>query len=771
MVPESLNANRFELLRTRGTVSREPSAQSPIKDERLRIGKPKKTAAGIVGVQKSFSIGFHEAGMKRTLQSMLAVNRFDGYDCPGCAWPDPDDHRSSFEFCENGAKAFATEATKKRVTPQKMRGISITDLSKLTDMELDKMGRITSPLFLKEGQDTYEEIDWGSAFKIIASRISGSDDPDENVFYTSGRASNEAAFLWGVLARQIGTNNLPDCSNMCHESSGVALSRSIGIGKGTVKLSCFEEADLILVIGQNPGTNHPRMLTALAACKENGGSVVSINPLEETAMKRFKHPQNHLHLIGRGVQIADEHLPVRIGGDAALLQGFAKTMLSQGGTDADFISKNTLGFEDWKRHIESTDWETIVEQSGISRDRIEKTGTAIAKSERMIVCWAMGLTQHENSVAVIQEVSNLLLAGGHFGKPGAGACPVRGHSNVQGDRTVGINHHPTEDFISSCENETGINMPRNKGYDVVEFIQAALQGRVKTFMALGGNLVSAMSDTERVAEAISKIDLTVQISTKLNRSHLITGREALILPCLGRTERDPAGFVSVENSMGLVHSSEGSLKPASENLLSEPEIISRIGKELYPGGPMDWNLYSDHENTRYLISRCIPGFEDYNTKVRAKGGFYLPNGPRDGPIWNTPSGKAHFFCHDLPKRSLEDGRFILMTVRSHDQYNTTIYGMDDRYRGIYNARRVVMMNKKDMLEIGASPGQEVDLTSHWGERKICSERWKVVPYEIPRGNLCSYFPEANVLVPLESTAKGSNTPTSKWIETSISLRS
>ncbi len=393
MVPESLNANRFELLRTRGTVSREPSAQSPIKEERLRIGKTKKTAAGIVGVQKSFSIGFHEAGMKRTLQSMLAVNRFDGYDCPGCAWPDPDDHRSSFEFCENGAKAFVTEATKKRVTPEKMRGISVTELSKLTDMELDKMGRITNPLFLKEGEDTYEEIDWGSAFKIIASRISGADDPDENVFYTSGRASNEAAFLWGVLARQIGTNNLPDCSNMCHESSGVALSRSIGIGKGTVKLSCFEEADLILVIGQNPGTNHPRMLTALAACKENGGSVVSINPLEETAMKRFKHPQNPLHLIGKGVQIADEHLPVRIGGDAALLQGFAKTMLSQGGTDPDFISKNTLGFEDWKRHIESTDWETIVEQSGISRDRIEKTGTAIAKSERMIVCWAMGLTQ------------------------------------------------------------------------------------------------------------------------------------------------------------------------------------------------------------------------------------------------------------------------------------------------------------------------------------------------------------------------------------------
>ena len=750
---------------------RNPSAQPPIKEERLRIGKPKNTAAGIVGVQKSFSIGLQEAGIKRTLQSMLTVNRFDGYDCPGCAWPDPDDHRSSFEFCENGAKAFATEATRKRVTPDDLRELSVNELSKLTDMELDKMGRITNPLFLKDGSEHYEEIDWESAFQIIASSISKSENPDDNVFYTSGRASNEAAFLWGTLARQIGTNNLPDCSNMCHESSGVALSGSIGIGKGTVKLSCFEEADLILVIGQNPGTNHPRMLTALAACKENGGSVVSINPLEETAMKRFKHPQKPLHIIGRGAQIADEHLPVRIGGDAALLQGFAKTMLSLGAIDSDFISKNTLGFEEWERHIDSVSWDDILIQSGVSRKRIENVGTAIAKSERLIVCWAMGLTQHENSVSIIQEITNLLLAGGHFGKPGAGACPVRGHSNVQGDRTVGINHHPSEGFLDSCEKETGINMPRKRGYDVVEFIQAALQGKVRTFMALGGNLVSAMSDTERVAEAISKIDLTVQISTKLNRSHLITGKEALILPCLGRTEKDPAGFVTVENSMGLVHSSRGSLEPASKSLLSEPEIICRIGKKLYPDGPLDWNIYHDHENTRYLISRCIPGFEDYNTRVRSKGGFYLPNGPRDGPSWNTSSGKAHFFCHDLPERSLEDGRFILMTVRSHDQYNTTIYGMDDRYRGIYNARRVVMMNKDDMRDIGASAGQEVDLTSHWGERKICSERWKVVPYDIPRGNLCSYFPEANVLVPLESTAEGSNTPTSKWIEISISLRS
>ena len=766
-----LDAKRFELSRVRTGVPRDSSALPPIVEEKLRIGKPKNTAAGIVGVQKSFSIGLEQAGLKKTLQTMLSVNRFDGYDCPGCAWPDPDNHRSTFEFCENGAKAFATEATNKRVTPDNLMESSVTELSKMTDMELDKMGRITHPMYLREGSEYYEKIDWKDAIEIISSRVRNTNSPDEVVFYTSGRASNEAAFLWGTLARQIGTNNLPDCSNMCHESSGVALSNSIGIGKGTVKLSCFDEADLILVIGQNPGTNHPRMLTALAGCRENGGSVVSINPLEETAMKRFKHPQKPLHLLGRGAQIADEHLPVRIGGDAALLQGFAKVVLAEGSVDSDFVSSNTKGFDNWQRHINSASWDEIVEQSGISRESIERVGNAIAKSKRMIVCWAMGLTQHKNSVAVIQEISNLLLVGGHFGKPGAGACPVRGHSNVQGDRTVGINHHPSEEFLSACERETGIPMPRKRGYDVVEFIQASLKGEVGVYMALGGNLISAMSDTQRVAEAIRKIGLTVQISTKLNRSHLVTGREALILPCLGRTEIDPGGFVTVENSMGLVHSSKGTLEPASDALLSEPEIVCRIGHGLYPNGPLDWNVYHDHENTRYLISRCIPGFENYNSRVRSKGGFYLPNGPRDGPTWNTPSGKAQFFCHDLPDRKVNDERFIMMTVRSHDQYNTTIYGMDDRYRGIYNARRVVMMNKKDMLEIGVSPGQEVDLTSHWGERKICSERWKVVPYDIPRGNLCSYFPEANVLIPLESTAEGSNTPTSKWIEISISLRS
>ena len=743
-------------------------AQPPIKEEKLRIGSPKKVAAGFTGVQKSFAIGLSEAGLMRTIKTMRTVNKFDGYDCPGCAWPDPDDHRSGFEFCENGAKAFATEATKKRATPELIGSKTVSQLSEMSDMELDKLGRITHPMILREDSDRYEEIDWDDAFSIISEARQELNDPREAVLYTSGRTSNEAAFLWGTLARQFGTNNLPDCSNMCHESSGHALGGSIGIGKGTVKLSCFDEADLILVIGQNPGTNHPRMLTALSNCKKNGGSVISINPLEETAMKKFKHPQNPLQMLGTGTQIADEHLPVRIGGDAALLQGFAKVMLERGNVDRSFVEEHTIGFEDWKKHIENADWEEIVSQSGIGKERIEHIGRNVSKSKRMIVCWAMGLTQHKNSVAVIQEIANLLLAGGHFGKPGAGACPVRGHSNVQGDRTVGINHHPSEDFLSACEKETGIEMPRERGYDAVEFIQAALEDRVRLYMSMGGNLVSAMSDTERVAEAIGNIDLSVQISTKMNRSHLVTGRTALILPCLGRTEKDPSGFVTVENSMGMVHSSTGSIEPASHMLLSEPEIVRRIGSACFPEGPFDWQSLSDHDSVRGLISRCIPGFEDYNTRSREKGGFYLPNGPRDGPEWDTTSGKAHFFCHDLPEREIDEGRFVLMTVRSHDQYNTTIYGMDDRYRGIYNARRIVMMNEVDMSRMGVTGGDEVDITSHWGDREIHSERWKVVPYDIPRGNLCSYFPEANVLVPLESTAEGSNTPTSKWIEVSLS---
>ena len=759
----------LELGESRGRDMREDvDFLSPIESERLKIRKPKQVAAGIPGVAKSFAIGLSEAGISRTLRTMRTVNRFDGYDCPGCAWPDPDDHRSGFEFCENGAKAFATEATKKRLTPEILSSKSVQSWSKMSDMELDKLGRLTEPMVLRENSNHYERISWTDAFGMISEAVGALEDPNQAVLYTSGRASNEAAFLWGTLARQIGTNNLPDCSNMCHESSGVALSQSIGIGKGTVKLDCFEHADLVLIIGQNPGTNHPRMLSALAQTKRNGGSVISINPLMETGLNRFKHPQEVIRLMGKGTPIADAHYPVRIGGDQALLQGVSKVILEEGNLDWKFIDEHVQGFEDWKRNTESLNWESIVNQSGIEYQRIVELGQAVSKSKNLIICWAMGITQHENAVATIQEASNILLAGGHFGRPGAGACPVRGHSNVQGDRTVGINHHPSESFLAACEQYTGVNMPRDSGYDTVEFVHAARKKSVKLFMALGGNILSAMSDTESVAQGLRNIDLTVQISTKLNRSHLITGKQALILPCLGRTEIDPAGFVTVENSMGVVHSSTGKLQPASKSLRSEPSIVSGIGEACFGDTPFSWTKYgSNHDETRNLIESVLPGFTDYNQGVRQKGGFYLPNGPRDGPTWNTPSGKATMHVHQFPERAISEDRFILMTIRSHDQYNTTIYGMDDRYRGVYNARRVVMMNPQDMHKLGLHPSDYIDLTSHFNGRTIDSPKWKVVPYEIPRGNLAAYFPEANVLIPLESVAKGSNTPTSKWVEVSV----
>ncbi len=759
----------LELGESRGRDMREDvDFLSPIESERLKIRKPKQVAAGIPGVAKSFAIGLSEAGLSRTLRTMRTVNRFDGYDCPGCAWPDPDDHRSGFEFCENGAKAFATEATKKRLTPEILSSKSVQSWSKMSDMELDKLGRLTEPMVLRENSNHYERISWTDAFGMISEAVGALEDPNQAVLYTSGRASNEAAFLWGTLARQIGTNNLPDCSNMCHESSGVALSQSIGIGKGTVKLDCFEHADLVLIIGQNPGTNHPRMLSALAQTKRNGGSVISINPLMETGLNRFKHPQEVIRLMGKGTPIADAHYPVRIGGDQALLQGVSKVILEEGNLDWKFIDEHVQGFEDWKHNTESLNWESIVDQSGIEHQRIVELGQAVSKSKNLIICWAMGITQHENAVATIQEASNILLAGGHFGRPGAGACPVRGHSNVQGDRTVGINHHPSESFLAACEQYTGVDMPRDSGYDTVEFVHAARKKSVKLFMALGGNILSAMSDTESVAQGLRNIDLTVQISTKLNRSHLITGKQALILPCLGRTEIDPAGFVTVENSMGVVHSSTGKLQPASKSLRSEPSIVSGIGEACFGDTPFSWTKYgSNHDETRNLIESVLPGFTDYNQRVRQKGGFYLPNGPRDGPTWNTPSGKATMHVHRFPERAISEDRFILMTIRSHDQYNTTIYGMDDRYRGVYNARRVVMMNPQDMHKLGVNPSDYIDLTSHFNERTIDSPKWKVVPYEIPRGNLAAYFPEANVLIPLESVAKGSNTPTSKWVEVSV----
>jgi len=755
-------------------MSRSPvRATTPIEEEKLVVKNPPKKVAGLKAVTNSFKIGIHETGISKTLKTMRSVNRFDGFDCPGCAWPDPDNHRSGFEFCENGAKAFATEATNSRVTPHFFSENSVSSLSEQSDMWLDKQGRITQPMFLDTNEDHYSPIQWDEAFDIIANSIN-LDTPERVALYTSGRCSNEAAFLWGTLARQIGTNNLPDCSNMCHESSGVALSRSIGIGKGTVTLEDFDHADLVIVVGQNPGTNHPRMLSALSSCKRNGGSVLSINPLEEAAMKRFKHPQEILGMLGRGTQIADDHIPVRINGDSALFKGFAKIILENDSQNHDFIKSNTNGYDDFVNHLNQTGWDDIVSMSGISKDRILEIGNIISKSKSMIVCWAMGITQHKNSVSTIHDIVNLLLLGGHFGRPGAGVCPVRGHSNVQGDRTVGINHHPSESFLSAIDNEFGITSPRNSGVDTVKLIQGALENEFDVLLCMGGNLLSAMSDTKTTAKAISNIGLTVQISTKLNRSHLVTGKQALILPCLGRTEIDQQEsgdqFVSVENSMGIVHSSTGGLKPASKFLKSEVAITCSIGNALFGTSPINWSAFTtDYDLIRDSIQRVIPGFDEYNRRVREEGGFYLPNGPRDGPTWKTPSGSAEFISDKLSTIDNSDG-YVMMTIRSHDQYNTTIYGMDDRYRGVYKARRIVLMNPIDMENEGIKPSEEIDLVSKFSGIERYAEQWKVVPYSIPRGNIATYFPEANVLIPLDSVADSSNTPTSKSVVVNIVRR-
>ena len=756
-------------------MGRDVAATTPSESSPPSLSKPKDVAAGIPAVISSLSHGITRMGTLASLRNFTSVNRFDGFDCPGCAWPDPDGHRTIAEFCENGAKAVADEGTRKRAGPEFWSQWSVGELSRKSDQWLNSQGRLTHPMILRPGSDYYSELSWDEAFDIIADELVSLDNPDQAVFYTSGRTSNEAAFLWQLLARRFGTNNLPDCSNMCHESSGVALSDSIGIGKGTVTLDDFTKADLIIVVGQNPGSNHPRMLTALRDAKRAGASIISINPLLETGMKRFKHPQAPLELLGSGTLISDEHVPVRVNGDFALFRGLAKVVMQREALDMEFIDAHTLGFADYRRAVESTSWDSIVSGSGVEQEVISNLGATISKSKSTIVCWAMGLTQHRNSVAIIQEIANLLLLGGHIGRPGAGVCPVRGHSNVQGDRTVGINHNPSAKFLSDLHDSTGIAIPTKPGVDSVRAVKSMRGGTAKVFLSMGGNFVSAMSDTNATASALSNCSITAQISTKPNRSHLVTGRTALILPCLGRSEKDHTSvgeqFVSVENSMGIVHSSRGSSKPASGMLRSEPSIVSGIAGALdtrIGRSGIAWqDLAEDYDKVRDMIEASIPGFEGYNERVRLDGGFYLPNPPRDSRTFPTESGYANFRVHDLSGASAGTGRYLMMTIRSHDQYNTTIYGLDDRYRGINKGRRVVLMNQSDMDDNDWSEGDLVDLTSHFEGTELHAREWYIVPYEIPKGNIATYFPEANVLVPLDSVAEGSNTPTSKSVVVTI----
>ena len=737
----------------------------------LRLTKVKQTAAGIPAAVSSLNHGIRKMGLTKTVRTLLMVNQKKGFDCPGCAWPDPQ-HRTSFEFCENGAKAVADEAMKANVNERFFQKHSIQDLLNKSDYWLNRQGRLAHPMIKRPQATHYEPISWEEALDLVASSIKAMDSPDRGVYYTSGRTSNEAAFLYQALVRALGSNNLPDCSNMCHESSGKALSQTIGIGKGTVHLEDFELSELILVIGQNPGTNHPRMLTALRDAKKKGAHIVSINPLPETGLQRFKHPQDYMSGDFQSTQLADLHIPVRIGGDAALLKGVLKILVDQQSFDQSFIDHKTIQFEQLKQSLDEFSWNQIESDSGIDRETIERLAQLCAGSNATIACWAMGLTQHRNGVAVIQEVVNLLLLGGHIGRPGAGLCPVRGHSNVQGDRTVGIWEAPSESFIEKLEEGLNFTIPRKHGYDVVHAIHAMERQDVDVFISMGGNFLSATPDTKRTAKALQNVGLTVQVSTKLNRSHLITGETALILPVLGRTELDQTTsgeqFVTVENSMGVVHRSKGNMKPVSSTLLSEPSLIAQLGQRLCPD-VLDWvSLGSNYDSIRDLMANSLNGFEDYNSRVRETNGFLLPNPPRDNCEFATESGKAVFTTHPLPNVHVDNDHFVLMTIRSHDQYNTTIYGLHDRYRGVHGNRRIVFMNALDMSERGLKTRDVVDMTSHFNTTKRTSLNWIVVPYEIPRGNLAAYFPEANELVPLDSTADISNTPTSKWIEVSIS---
>ncbi|MBL7719137.1 MAG: FdhF/YdeP family oxidoreductase [Flavipsychrobacter sp.] len=753
-----------------------PNAENPETFLDIKVTKPKTVAAGMLAVVSSAKHVFGEMDVARGMKALLTLNQKDGFDCPGCAWPDPDGARSKIaEYCENGAKAIAEEATTKKLTAQFFADNSVKDLADLNDYEIGKKGRVAEPVYLPKGATHYQPISWDDAFKLIAKNLNKLASPDEAVFYTSGRTSNEAAFLYQLFVREYGTNNLPDCSNMCHESSGVALGESLGIGKGSVTLDDFYKAEVIIILGQNPGTNHPRMLSALQKAHENGCTIISVNPLPETGLISFSNPQTVKGALGIKAKLTDIFLQVKLNGDMALLKAITLLLLEEeekrpGSVfDLDFIVKNTEGYSEYIANLKKYKVEELAEACGISMEQIRETAEVLKRKNRIIACWAMGLTQHKNAVDTIKEVVNLILLKGSIGKPGAGTCPVRGHSNVQGDRTMGINEKPPKTFLDKLQFVYGFEPPREHGYDVVHCIHAMKQGKAKVFIAMGGNFLSATPDTEYTAQALRNCDLTVHISTKLNRSHLIHGEEALILPCLGRSDKDVLNgetqFISCENSMGVVQMSKGGLKPISEDLLSEPVIVCRMAKAvLGHKSKVNWDLYEEHyDNIRNDIELTIPGFDNYNKRVRVPGGFYLPNNAREGKFNVSSTNKAHFNTADIIRQQLANDEYMMMTIRSHDQFNTTIYGLDDRYRGIRNERRVIFMNQNDMDKAGLKASDVVDLYNYHDGVERVTRKFLVIPFSIPEQCTATYFPETNVLVPINSTADKSNTPTSKMV--------
>jgi molybdopterin-dependent oxidoreductase alpha subunit len=734
-----------------------------------RFTAPKEHAAGTPAVVSSLQHVFGKAGVIRGTKAMLDLNQAGGFDCPSCAWPDPDGHRAVAEFCENGAKAIASEAMHRTIGREFFAAHSIADLMAQSDAWHDLQGRLAEPMLLRENATHYEPITWDEACAIVAEELHALDSPDEALFYTSGRASNEAAFLWQMFARAFGTNNLPDCSNMCHESSGLALKEAIGVGKGTVTLDDFLEANVILCVGQNPGTNHPRMLSTLEEAVNRGARLVAVNPLKEAGLLGFAHPQHLRGILGKATPLASSYLQVKVNGDMALFRGVAKALVTIGAADEAFIREHGSGYEEYRSLLQATPWLEIEELSGIDRDAIEELALLLAEGEkRLITCWAMGLTQHRNAVATIREIANVHLLLGAVGRPGAGLCPVRGHSNVQGDRTMGIFEKMPEPFLAALEKHAGVPVPRKHGFDTVDSIHAMHDGRAKVFIALGGNFAQATPDSDYTAAALLNCRLTCHIATKLNRSHLIHGRRALILPCLGRSDQDGGRLVTTENSMGVVQSSEGKLKPPSAHLLSEPDIVARMAEAVLGDvGNIRWRwLAEDYERLRTWIEAVVPGFENFNTRVRQPGGFYLPNAAKDR-VWNTPNAKANFSSAPLDAFRAADGRFLLQTLRSHDQFNTTVYGLDDRYRGISGMRDIVFLHPEDLAALGVKPGGRIDVTSHWSDGERHLNGFRAIPYDMPRGMAAAYFPEANVLVPAGHVAEGSNTPASKSIEVSL----
>lgn len=757
-------------------------AENPEEHTGLRKGKIKKTAAGIPAVVSSIRQTVNEAGLGRGMKALWNLNKKGGFDCPSCAWPDPDDERSGVaEYCENGARAVADEATVKKLTPDFFAKNTIASLAALSDYEIGRKGRIAQPMYLPPGSTKYQPISWEDAFKKIGDTLKGLATPDEAVFYTSGRTSNEAAFLYQLFVRAYGTNNLPDCSNMCHESSGVALGESLGIGKGSVTLEDFYQAEVIMILGQNPGTNHPRMLTALQKAKANGATIISINPLPETGLMAFRNPQRVKGILGIDSALTDIFLQLKINGDMALLQAIQRMLLEEENKspgsvfDTPFITKNTEGYDAFVRHLQSVNVEELLQQAGLDIATVTQAVDVLKNKNKIIVCWAMGLTQHKNAVNTIKEIVNLLLLKGSIGKPGAGTCPVRGHSNVQGDRTMGIFEKPSKALLDAIKRTFQFDPPLQHGLDVVDSIKAMHDHKVKVLIAMGGNFLSATPDTRYTAAALGNCALTVHVSTKLNRSHLVHGREALVLPCLSRSDRDigPAGeqFVSCENSMGVVQSSRGVLAPVSDQLLSEPEIVCRMAiATLGTSVPIDWRRYiGDYDAIRNDIEKTIPGFERYNERVRQPGGFYLPNCNRQGRF-DTASGKAKFNIAHPETLEMQNGELLMMTIRSHDQFNTTIYGLNDRYRGIYNERRVVLMNEADISRLGFEEKDAVDLCNSDGGMMRIAANFIIIAYPVPVGCCATYFPETNVLVPIGNVADKSNTPVSKSVRITLRRR-